>query len=274
MQRPSPRLIRTSKDAELAARDWFLALGFTDAYVLPGAGPDGGVDVVSSAAVAQVKATVGPAGRPIIQQIYGIASHESKQAVVFSIGGFTPEAVDWANSARVSLFQLDLSGDTTPANRLATELIAAAELRAARAKTYQRWEELEPRINALKPGKNLFAKDHRLSNPTRWYVQRERTTSGFELNAWTACESSDEIFKLLMEIEATRTYSFGPAIDKLLEVGQRWKGDKIQKLATACPYPPVFRRYASAKNVVMALKSHLRTWGYEIKDFVVTDDPL
>jgi hypothetical protein len=93
-------------------------LGFADASILPGHGPDGGVDVIAASAVAQVKATVGNVGRPIVQQISGIAQFEGKQALCFSTGGYTDEAIVWAKNAGVALYELDLAGMAEPRKRL------------------------------------------------------------------------------------------------------------------------------------------------------------
>ena len=48
-------------------------MGFVDAYPTP-PGPDGGVDVDSTGAVAQVKAELAPTGRPRIQQLARLAT--------------------------------------------------------------------------------------------------------------------------------------------------------------------------------------------------------
>jgi hypothetical protein len=92
MEIPVPRLIRTPTDAEHAACEWMQYWGFTDAFVAGGGAPDGGVDVDSAGAVAQVKAEMRPVSRPVVQQTYGIATHEGKKAFVFGLSGFTEEA--------------------------------------------------------------------------------------------------------------------------------------------------------------------------------------
>jgi hypothetical protein len=92
MNKPDPKLLRTPRDAEAAARDWMFYLGWDNAF-LTSSGADGGVDVRASGAVAQVKAQLKPTGRPEVQQLHGVASHESAEALFFSLGGFT-DAVD------------------------------------------------------------------------------------------------------------------------------------------------------------------------------------
>ena len=125
VRKPHVRLIRTPRDAEFAARDWLHYLGYSNAAVSP-IGADGGVDVLSSRAVAQVKSGETPTGRPIIQQIYGVAALREKEAIVFSVAPFTDEAMEWADRARVALFRLDLTGMATPANPRAESLYASA----------------------------------------------------------------------------------------------------------------------------------------------------
>ena len=93
------RPIRNYRDAELAARDWLRSVGFTDAD-LTGEGADGGVDVRSSNLVAQVKAELKPVGRPVIQQIFGVASAEGSEAACFALSGFTSEATAGARLGR------------------------------------------------------------------------------------------------------------------------------------------------------------------------------
>ena len=118
MTTPQNRLIRTSIDAELAARDWLRYWGFPDAE-LTEAGADGGVDVRTADAIAQVKAEVRPIGRPEVQQLAGIASHEGRVPLFFSLGRFTTQAEEWASEARVALFTFDLSGMPQPLNDVA-----------------------------------------------------------------------------------------------------------------------------------------------------------
>lgn len=100
----TPRLIRNFRDAECAARDWLRCAGHPNAELTPD-GADGGYDVFSDAVVAQVKAEMVPTGRPVIQQIAGIAAVEGKSAMCFSLAGFTREATVWAARAGVQLYR-------------------------------------------------------------------------------------------------------------------------------------------------------------------------
>lgn len=124
--RPAPQLIRSPQDAEVAVRDWMRAWGFLDAS-LTGSGSDGGVDVVSNSAVAQVKAEALPIGRPVVQAIYGIATAEGKQALVFALAGFTNQALEWADRAGVACFAFDLQGEPQALNPTA-RLLASGNL--------------------------------------------------------------------------------------------------------------------------------------------------
>jgi hypothetical protein len=100
-------------------------LGYHDAK-LTVIGPDEGVDVFSSRALVQVKSGEAPTGRPVVQQIYGVAALNEKEPILFSVAPVTREAKEWAARASVALFRLDLSGSATPANTKAAELFADA----------------------------------------------------------------------------------------------------------------------------------------------------
>lgn len=88
-----------------------------------------GVDVESLEYVAQVKAVMANVGRPVIQQTFGVAAHRGKQALVFSLGGFTDDALKWAAEAGVGLFSFDLQGEPQPLNRVAS-LLSSSPLSA------------------------------------------------------------------------------------------------------------------------------------------------
>lgn len=130
MSEPPPRLIRDARDAEEAARDWMRHWGFRDAE-LTGRGSDGGIDVDSGAAVAQVKAEMKPIGRPTVQQLNGIAAAEKKQPIFFSLSRFTPDAEEWANKVGVAWFRFDLQGQPEAKNQAALRLIKASHQAAS-----------------------------------------------------------------------------------------------------------------------------------------------
>jgi hypothetical protein len=86
-------------------------------------GPDGGVDVLSEEAVAQVKAESIPTGRPKVQQHHGVAVSAAKQALFFSLAGYTPAALTYAEENNICLFQFDLQGEPEAANAPAYRLL-------------------------------------------------------------------------------------------------------------------------------------------------------
>lgn len=124
-QPPRPRLIRTPDDAEQAAAEWLRSVGYRDVRAALGAGADGGVDLRGTGIIGQVKATVSPAGRPVVQQTYGIAAAEGCQAAVFSLGGFTAQAVEWADTVGIMLFAFDLQGEPSPSNAAAAAIVTS-----------------------------------------------------------------------------------------------------------------------------------------------------
>lgn len=89
--------------AEAVARDWMRANGHRDAK-LTKSGADGGVDVVSSKAVAQVKHQSRPVRLPEVQRIFGIAVAERKRALIFASSGFTAAARAWATAHDVECY--------------------------------------------------------------------------------------------------------------------------------------------------------------------------
>lgn len=121
---PAPRLLRSPRDAEPTVADWLAYWGYRQVRCTP-IGPDAGIDVESEQALVQVKAELAPTGRPVVQQTYGVATAAGKAAMVFSLGGFTKEALDWAAAARVALFGFDLQGIPEPPNEPARDVLAA-----------------------------------------------------------------------------------------------------------------------------------------------------
>jgi hypothetical protein len=119
---PSPRLVKNFRAAEEYAAEVLRAVGFGDASVTVH-GSDGGVDVRASAAVAQVKMEALPTGRPAVQSIFGIAAHERKLAVFFSLAGYTAQAVEWARVAGVACFEFEFDGSVQPITAAARDLL-------------------------------------------------------------------------------------------------------------------------------------------------------
>ena len=78
---------------------------------------DGGVDVEADEIVVQCKHYKGNVGVREIREIFGIAAHKSKNAVVFCAGSYTTDARAFADEAGVALFVLsELHGTAKPLN--------------------------------------------------------------------------------------------------------------------------------------------------------------
>ena len=100
-------------------------LGFDDARCTA-PGTDGGVDVRSRGAVAQVKAQLTPVGRPELQALYGIARSEGRRPLFFSLMSYTAAAQAWADEVGMALFRFDHAGMVEPVSPAAEALLAAA----------------------------------------------------------------------------------------------------------------------------------------------------
>ncbi|MFD8421640.1 hypothetical protein [Streptomyces sp. NPDC059466] len=87
--------------------------------------------MTSSRAVAQVKMEAKPTGGPVVQQLHGVCVHEGK-AGNFSLAGYTPQALTWAETSGTVLFRFDYQGSPEPVNATAHELLAAADTRTRR----------------------------------------------------------------------------------------------------------------------------------------------
>jgi Restriction endonuclease len=116
-------LIRTARDAEENAAAVLRWLGHTDARTTR-VGTDGGIDVESASAVAQVKMEGIPTARPTIQALYGVATAEGKQGIFFALAGYTAQALEWADRVDLPLFTFDYQGQPEPVNTAARTLMA------------------------------------------------------------------------------------------------------------------------------------------------------
>lgn len=120
-QKPTPRLIRSPRDAEVVAEAWMRYWGFSDAAVTA-VGSDEGIDVNSRKAVAQVKTYMVPVGRPDVQNLAGVAAVEKKTGIFFALCGYTPQAIEWANKAEIALFSFNLQGEPEALNTVARKV--------------------------------------------------------------------------------------------------------------------------------------------------------
>lgn len=109
-------------------------LGFKDAAVTTASG-DGGVDVVAKQSVAQVKHWGSQVGRPAIQQLYGArGADHSKKMVFFCSGGYSRQALAYADEVRVALFTFDAAGSYEAVNESAKEIDFTAKEQADKAR--------------------------------------------------------------------------------------------------------------------------------------------
>jgi hypothetical protein len=144
-----PDVIDSPADAEAQAAVWMIGLGFGDAMPTQFTA-DGGIDVVASRAVAQVKFQVAPVGRPALQNLVGAASeHPGKFKLFFSWKGYSGPAFVFAEQAHVALFSFTTSGELVPENTqaehlcslaqqaMSADLIGAPQVPAPRAPQYQ-----------------------------------------------------------------------------------------------------------------------------------------
>lgn len=119
--RPEAMPIRDPQEAENVAAVWMRWMGFIDASVTRG-GADGGIDVDSRLAVAQVKARLTKTSRPEIQALHGAAAPLGKRGLFFAMTGYSGHAIEWANNLSMPLLRFDMEGgvaaDNPPADRL------------------------------------------------------------------------------------------------------------------------------------------------------------
>lgn len=118
-----PRIsVENWDDAEELAFRYIKWLGFTDAKRTK-AGSDEGKDVESSKCVAQVKHMGTGATRPMLQQLFGVASAEKKTPIFFS-RSYARTALEWGEQHKIALFKFDLRGTVTPVTEMARKLVS------------------------------------------------------------------------------------------------------------------------------------------------------
>ncbi|MFE1592373.1 restriction endonuclease [Nocardia sp. NPDC058705] len=139
------RLVATPQDAEQLAARIMEGMGYHQVRVtLPG--PDGGIDVWSTKAVAQVKFHQKPTGRPDIQKLYGARGlNHDQEMLFFSYAGFTKAAVECANDLGTALFVYDSAGRHHAANSCAEALI----VRTRRAVPHTTWHSQQSPTRAV-----------------------------------------------------------------------------------------------------------------------------
>lgn len=108
--------ITTPHQAELNAAAQMKLWGFPDAVATTG-GSDGGIDVRSRTALAQVKWKGGVVGRPDCQKLVGAAAGDTRKALVFfAASGYSRQAIEYANLVGISLFTYDPTGEVRLVN--------------------------------------------------------------------------------------------------------------------------------------------------------------
>lgn len=106
--------------AEALALAHMKQMGFFDARSTA-QGSDGGLDVVSAKAAAQVKAWSKPVGAPEIQKLKG-AAHSYQHVVFYSQAGYTAQAVAYASTAQICLFTFTEANQVAAFNEAAMVL--------------------------------------------------------------------------------------------------------------------------------------------------------
>lgn len=112
-------------------------LGFLDARTT-GLGSDGGIDVISSQALGQVKWQGAQVGRPELQQFYGARGSRYDQALLFfSATGYSRQALAYADDNYIATFTYDPLGRLTATNSHASAVVTKSEAEKVAAKQRQ-----------------------------------------------------------------------------------------------------------------------------------------
>jgi hypothetical protein len=134
-----PLFIRTWQQAEENAARWMRALGYRDAVVGKNHGPDGGIDVHSARAIAQVKCRAENVGRPELQQLFGAGAGRKRELWFFASSDYTDLALEYADINGMFLFTYSATGELTPINRHAERKLV--DLLINRANRIEKWRE-------------------------------------------------------------------------------------------------------------------------------------
>lgn len=175
---PTPIHITSWQDAERAACAWMRRSGYPDAALTP-AGPDGGVDVRASAAVAQVKFEGGQAGIEKVQRFVGAAGRNraNLDLLFFSASGFTKTAAAYAESEEVALFVMGPYGAMRPASSGANRILEVAnEEDRATEPTARAQASRGHQPECERPARSDDEDDHR-EEVNRWLLEQQRKKS-------------------------------------------------------------------------------------------------
>jgi hypothetical protein len=108
--------------AELAMARWLTDRGCTNVCVSP-VGADGGIDITCDESVAQVKYwRTKSVGRPVFQQLHGASN--GQDCIMFALwaGGYSRQAIDWAEEHDIALFTFDEHGHVIDAHTTAAHV--------------------------------------------------------------------------------------------------------------------------------------------------------
>lgn len=120
------RVVNDPDEAEELAARYMRRLGLADARVTP-RGADGGIDVRSSRALAQVKFKANVTGRPDLQRLFGARGHDTHlDLFFFSQNGYSTQAVAYADQMGMLLFEYDVTGAVDPVNGAARSALHRA----------------------------------------------------------------------------------------------------------------------------------------------------
>lgn len=109
--------------AEALCAAWMRHLGALDAQETR-ASADGGIDILSTRYIAQVKNYSGSVGTPEVQQLAGIASVDNRAALFFTSGSYTFEAISFGNKAGIPLLVYSAEkGTLSASNKLGQEVL-------------------------------------------------------------------------------------------------------------------------------------------------------
>ncbi|MFF5037394.1 restriction endonuclease [Nocardia salmonicida] len=117
--------ITSPQQAEHNAAVQMRAMGFSDATVTAN-GADGGIDVRSGTALAQVKWRGGAVSRPDVQQLFGARGSDFGKALLFfAASDYSQPAVEYADQHRIALFVYHPTGQVEPRNLYAASLLGS-----------------------------------------------------------------------------------------------------------------------------------------------------
>jgi hypothetical protein len=121
LRAPRPIYGLDPRGAELLIQEWMVHWGFHDAKATP-IGPDGGFDVISSNAAAQVKFRNQSSTLDQINSFHGACNSNYRHEIFVSKSGFTRPALETGTAYGMALFSLADDGTPIPLNSSAKEI--------------------------------------------------------------------------------------------------------------------------------------------------------